>query len=62
MWAEIATVLALVLVFEGLLYALLPSQMKDFMLRLGTHSSLVIRKVGLLAASAGVFVIWLIRG
>ncbi|MBE25557.1 MAG: hypothetical protein CMM33_09090 [Rhodospirillaceae bacterium] len=62
MWAEIATVLALVLVFEGLLYALLPSQMKDFMLRLATHSSSVIRNVGLLAASAGVFVIWLIRG
>jgi uncharacterized protein YjeT (DUF2065 family) len=62
MWADIATVLALILVFEGILYALFPSQMKDFMLRISTHSSSAVRNVGVLAASAGVVVIWLIRG
>ena len=62
MWADIVTVLCLVLVVEGLLYALFPTQMKDFMARLGTYPSPGIRNVGLLGASAGVLVIWLIRG
>ena len=62
MWADILTVLCLVLVVEGLLYALFPTQMKDFMVRLGGYSSTGVRNVGLLGASAGVLVIWLIRG
>ena len=62
MWADIVTVLCLVLVVEGLLYALFPTQMKDFMVRLGAYSSSGVRNVGLLGASAGVLVIWLIRG
>ena len=62
MWADIVTVLCLVVVVEGLLYAVFPTQMKDFMVRLGTYSSAGVRSVGLLGASAGVLVIWLIRG
>ena len=62
MWADIVTVLCLVLVVEGLLYAVFPTQMKGFMVRLGTYSSSGVRNVGLLGASAGVLVIWLIRG
>ena len=62
MWADILTVLCLVLVVEGLLYALFPTQMKDFMVRLGGYSSTGVRNVGLLGASAGVLIIWLIRG
>ncbi|MBT06826.1 MAG: hypothetical protein CMM32_07930 [Rhodospirillaceae bacterium] len=62
MWADIATILCLVIVVEGLLYALFPTQMKNFMVRLGTYSSSGIRNFGLLGATAGVFVIWLIRG
>ena len=62
MWADILTVLCLVLVVEGLLYAFFPTQMKDFMVRLGGYSSAGVRNVGLLGASAGVLVIWLIRG
>ena len=62
MWADVATVLALIMVFEGLLYAMFPCKMKEFMLRLGTYSGSGIRKVGLLAASFGVLLVWLIRG
>ena len=62
MWADIVTVLCLVLVVEGLLYAAFPTQMKDFMVRLGTYSSSGVRNVGLASASAGVMVNWLIRG
>jgi len=62
MWADVATVLALIMVFEGLLYAMFPCKMKEFMLRLGTYSGSGIRNVGLLAASFGVLLVWLIRG
>ena len=62
MWSDFATILALVMVFEGLLYAIFPCKMKDFMLRLGTYSGSAIRNVGLLAASVGVLLVWLIRG
>ena len=62
MWADVATVLALIMVFEGLLYAMFPCKMKEFMLRLGTYSGSGIRNVGLLAVSFGVLLVWLIRG
>ena len=61
-WSDIVTVIALVMVFEGCICALIPFQMKEFMLRMTTFSTSSVRKVGLLAASVGVLIIWVIRG
>jgi uncharacterized protein YjeT (DUF2065 family) len=59
--SDLATGFALVLVFEGVLWALVPSSMKRAaMLALGLENS-QLRSAGLAAAAAGVFLIWLIR-
>ena len=60
--ADIVTVFALVLVFEGVVYALFPSQMKTFMERMMGMPTSTLRNSGLVAAVAGVLLVWLIRG
>ncbi|MEM8950755.1 MAG: DUF2065 domain-containing protein [Pseudomonadota bacterium] len=60
--SELATALALVLVLEGILWALMPDGMKRAaMLALSLENS-QLRNGGLAAAAAGVFLIWLLRG
>ncbi len=60
--SELATALALVLVLEGILWALMPDGMKRAaMLALSLENS-QLRNGGLVAAAAGVFLIWLMRG
>jgi uncharacterized protein YjeT (DUF2065 family) len=58
---DLGTALALVLVIEGILYALFPEGMK----RVAARSTLVppqaLRAAGLLAACIGVAVVWLLR-
>ena len=58
---DLGTGLALVLVVEGILYALFPQGMK----RVAAHTILVspqtLRGAGLLAAVAGVAIVWLLR-
>jgi len=59
--SELATGLALVLVLEGVLWALAPDGMKRAaMLALGLENS-QLRTGGLIAAATGVFLIWLLR-
>ena len=54
--------LGLVLVIEGLLYALFPAPLKRMMARAVETSDDALRIGGLLAVAAGVAAIWLIRG
>ncbi|HIN92728.1 MAG TPA: DUF2065 domain-containing protein [Alphaproteobacteria bacterium] len=62
MFVDIITVFALVLVFEGVVYTLFPSQMKKFMGRMMDMPTSLLRNSGLVAAVAGVLLVWLIRG
>ena len=62
MIADLITVFALVLVFEGVVYALFPSQMKNFMERMMEMPNSSLRNSGLVAAVAGVILVWLTRG
>ncbi len=58
---EIVTALGLVLVIEGLLYALLPGQMKQMMLKAAEISPDTLRTGGLFAVGAGVAVVWIAK-
>ena len=62
MIADLITVFALVLVFEGVVYALFPSQMKNFMERMMEMPNSSLRNSGVVAAVAGVILVWLTRG
>ncbi len=56
------TALALAVALEGIVYALFPDAMKRMMARVIEQPSGGIRVAGLIAAVAGVFVLWLVRG
>ena len=60
--ATFAIALALVLVFEGTLYALFPSGMKRAMAVALAQSPETLRVAGVAAAALGVALVWLIRG
>ena len=57
----LATAFAVVLVVEGLLYALFPSGMKRMMEKAMMLPSQSLRTAGLGAAVIGVLVLWLLR-
>ena len=58
---EFATALALALVIEGVLYALLPEDMRRMALRMAEQPVTLVRVAGLVAAGLGVTAVWLIR-
>src|SRR6266851_2186507 len=58
---DLGTGLALVLVIEGILYALFPEGMKQLAQRAMQVPPQVLRASGLLAASIGVVIVWLLR-
>ncbi len=58
---DLCTGLALVLVIEGVLYALFPEGMKYLAHRATLVSPQVLRATGLLAVSVGVVIAWLLR-
>lgn len=62
MVGDFLTALALVLVIEGVVYALFPDAMKHMMLRAMDMPSSVMRAGGLALAATGVFLVWLLRG
>ena len=59
---DLVTGLALVLVIEGALMALFPERLKRLTAALLTQPPHVMRIGGLVAAAAGVGLVWLIRG
>jgi len=58
---DLWTALALVLVIEGILYALLPETMKRLAARSMLTPPHVLRAAGLLCAAIGVALVWLVR-
>ncbi len=59
---DLVTALALILVIEGMIYALFPEAMKRMMLMLQDQPGSALRSAGLLAATIGVGIIWMMRG
>jgi uncharacterized protein len=59
---DFATALALLLVFEGCLYALFPEGMKRAAARAVAVPPELMRIVGLVAAGAGLALVWAVRG
>jgi uncharacterized protein len=58
---DLWTALALVLVIEGILYALFPEGMKRVAARAMTVPPQALRGAGLVAAAIGVVIVWLLR-
>ncbi|MGE0746640.1 MAG: DUF2065 domain-containing protein [Rhodospirillales bacterium] len=59
---ELVTAFALVLVIEGVLYALLPDTMRRMMARMLAQPSSALRPAGAVAVAVGVALVWLVRG
>lgn len=62
MVAELGTALALVLVIEGVLYALFPDTMRRMMEAVLVQPAGTLRMAGVFAVALGVGVVWLLRG
>ena len=58
---DFATAVALILVIEGILYALLPDQMKRLAVRAMATPAHSLRVAGLVAACLGVVLVWVLR-
>ena len=58
---DLSTALALVLVIEGILYALFPEAMKRVVAQMLAVPAPLLRTVGLAAACLGVGLVWLVR-
>ena len=61
MIVDLLTALGLVLVIEGLLYALVPAQLRAMMLAMQKLSDDQLRIGGVAAMAVGVLVVWLVR-
>ena len=60
--SDLVTALGLVLVLEGVLYALVPGGMKAIMRSALEGSDQILRLTGLVVAVMGVFLVWIVRG
>jgi uncharacterized protein YjeT (DUF2065 family) len=58
---DFATALALVLVIEGLMYALFPDHLKRMMVTVMSVPASTLRVAGLTAAVIGVGIVWILR-
>jgi uncharacterized protein YjeT (DUF2065 family) len=58
---DLLTALALILVIEGIVYALLPEWMKRLAARATTTPAQALRLGGLVAACLGVILVWALR-
>ena len=58
---ELITAIALILVIEGGLYALFPEGMRKMAMQIEKVSPSALRSAGLLAATVGVGIVWLMR-
>jgi uncharacterized protein YjeT (DUF2065 family) len=58
---DLGTALALVLVIEGMLYALFPDGMKRMIAQMLAVPATTLRAVGLAGACLGVIAVWLLR-
>jgi uncharacterized protein YjeT (DUF2065 family) len=58
---ELITAIALILVIEGGLYALFPEGMRKMAMQVEKVSPSSLRSAGLVAATVGVGIVWLMR-
>jgi uncharacterized protein YjeT (DUF2065 family) len=58
---DFATAIALILVIEGILYALLPEAMKRLAVRATAAPAQSLRIAGLVAACLGLVLVWTLR-
>ncbi len=61
-WIAVFTALGMILVIEGLIYALFPNGMKRLIISMLDMPSGSLRLGGLVALVIGVVVVWLVRG
>jgi uncharacterized protein len=61
-WSDLATALGLVLVIEGLLLALMPDALKRLVAEILVQPARTFRVGGLVSATIGLAVVWLVRG
>mgnify|MGYP001487411085 FL=1 len=61
MIAWLITALGLVLVLEGLVYAIFPRQMKSMLKSIIEYSDSTLVWIGISTALSGLFLIWLVR-
>ena len=61
MITEFVMALGFVLVIEGLLYALVPGQLKQMLIAMQRLSDDQLRIAGVVAMAAGVLIVWLVR-
>ena len=59
---DLLAALGLAIAIEGVIYAAFPDAMKKFMVQVLAQPANHLRRAGLIAAFAGVFVVWLVRG
>ena len=59
---ELVVGIGLVLVIEGLAYAIAPALMKSVMAQMQDAPEQTLRVIGVLSITVGVFVVWLVRG
>jgi hypothetical protein len=60
--ADLMTALGLALAIEGMAYALFPDGMRKMIAQVMEQPNSVIRSAGVVAAVAGVVIVWLVRG
>lgn len=60
--SDLAVALGLVLVIEGLLWALAPDTARRFLEMAATMPETTLRALGWAAVAVGAFIVWLIRG
>jgi len=60
--ADFLTAFGLVLVIEGVLYALFPGVVRRMLALLITQPPVAVRAAGLAGAALGVVIVWLVRG
>ena len=58
----VGTGIALVMVIEGLLYAIFPDGMRRMMAQMAYVPPEMLRRAGLVAAIIGTVIVWLLRG
>lgn len=58
---ELATALALVLVVEGIIYALFPETMKRLMAQIMDQPASALRVAGLIVSAVGVGLVWVFK-
>lgn len=59
--SELVTAIGLVLIIEGLVYAVLPGRFKEVMARLDQVPDETLRMGGVVAVALGVAIVWLAR-